>query len=154
MIREELRARGVEITVEHLRQVGNELRAGHGPGVLGERAVAKVASAGGNWAVTSIRHPREVEALRAAPDFTMVFVDAPRELRFERSLTRARPGDPLTLDEFRAAEEKQMNPEAGDPAAQALAATRELADRIIDNDGSIEAFEAKIEGLIAELSGG
>ena len=46
--------------------------------------------------------------------FALLFVDAPRERRFERSRARARPGDPKTLAEFAAAERAQLA--SADPA--------------------------------------
>lgn len=143
MIREELARRGREITIDALTEVGNELRRDHGPGVLGQRAIEHIDHSR-NWVVTSIRHPAEVAELRARPDFMMVFVDADQRVRFERSLARARSGDPQTFDEFAAQEARQMAPDGGDPAAQALAACRDLADETIANDGAIEAFREKI----------
>jgi hypothetical protein len=70
-------------------------------------------------------------------------------LRFERSLGRAREGDPDTLEEFAAQEERQMSAQGGDPAAQALAACRELADERIENDSTLESFKEKIELLLS-----
>ena len=148
MIREELRERGIEITIPNLTEVGNELRREQGPGVLGERALARIDSSR-DWVVTSIRHPAEVEALRKNPDFVMVFVDAPQRLRFERSLGRAREGDPITFEEFAAEEERQMSAQAGDPAAQALAACREMANERIENDSTLEEFIDRINHLLA-----
>jgi dephospho-CoA kinase len=152
MIREELRERGMEIAIPNLTEVGNELRREHGPGVLGERALARI-DASRDWVITSIRHPAEVEALRKDSDFVMVFVDAPRRLRFERSLGRAREGDPDTLEEFAAQEERQMSARGGDPAAQALAACREMADERIENDSTLERFKEKIELLVSRGRG-
>lgn len=143
MIRDELRRRGLEVSVANLTPVGNELRRDFGPGILARRALETMDFAR-NWVVTSIRNPAEVETLRTRPDFVMVFVDASQRVRFERSLVRARPGDPATFEEFVAAEERQMNPAGGDPAAQALAECRALADVILVNDGSYEEFEARI----------
>jgi len=107
MIREELRRKDLEITIPNLRRVGNDLRENNGPGILGERAAEVLADAD-RAVVTSIRHPAEVEALRKLGNFTMIFVDAPVELRFKRSRDRERPGDPETLDDFIAQEKQQM----------------------------------------------
>lgn len=151
MIREELGRRGRPITIDSLTEVGNELRRDHGPGVLGARAIEHIDHSR-NWVVTSIRHPVEVEELRARPDFMMVFIDADQRVRFERSLARAREGDPKTFEEFAAQEARQMSPDGGDPAAQALAACREMTDLTITNDGEIDEFREKIvEFLKREL---
>jgi len=147
IIRDELRLRGLKVTIPNLTRGGNELRRDHGPGVLAERALDRVDHAR-SWVVTSIRHPAEVGTLRGRPDFVMVFVDAPRRIRYERSNGRARKGDPVTFEKFKAEETRQMRPQGGDPAAQALAATRELADQCIRNGGSLESFRMRIEKFL------
>jgi dCMP deaminase len=148
IIREELAARGKAVTIPNLTAVGNELRRGHGPGVLAERALERMDFTR-NWVVTSIRHPAEAAALRARPDFVLVFVDAPQKVRFERSLSRARAGDPKTLAEFKAWEARQMDPHDGDPAAQAMAACRDLADDRLANDKDLAALQAKIDTFVS-----
>ncbi len=148
MLREELKRRGKPVTIPNLTAVGNELRRVHGPGVLGERAAEKM-DFSRNWVVTSIRHPAEVEALRSRPDFFLLFVDAPRKVRFERSLSRARKGDPLTFEEFEAAEKQQLSPKGGDPAAQALDACKKIADQNINNKHSREKLEEQITELVS-----
>jgi dephospho-CoA kinase len=148
MIREEIRRRGEEVTIPRLTQVGNELRAQFGPQVLAERALNHLTGVS-QAVVTSIRHSGEVEALRVRPDFTMVFVDAPIRVRYERSLDRARQGDPVTFEEFAAAEAQQMR--NGDPNSQQLQACREMADSILLNDGPLETLEERLDGLLAQL---
>lgn len=143
MIRNELKRRKVKETIPNLTRVGNELRSESGPGILGQRAL-KSLDYSRNWVVTSIRHPAEVAALRSRPDFVMVFVDAPQKVRFERSLSRARKGDPTTFEAFAAEEKRQMSPKDGDPAAQALADCRKLADVRISNNTTLEAFAEKV----------
>src|SRR3954467_3895344 len=63
IIRDELAARKLAVTVPNLTELGNELRREHGPGALAERALKRV-DFGRNWVITSIRHPAEVAALR------------------------------------------------------------------------------------------
>lgn len=148
MIREELRRRGQEVDIPNLTTVGNELRRDFGPGILARRALESMDFAR-NWVVTSIRNAAEVETLRTRPDFVMVFVDATQRTRFERSLSRARAGDPQTFEAFVAEEERQMQA-GGDPAAQALAECRALADVRLDNDGTYDEFTQKVVEFTAK----
>lgn len=148
IIREELAARGKPITIPNLTAVGNEFRRTHGLGILAERALGRV-DFGRNWVITSIRHPAEVEALRGRIDFVLLFVDAPQRVRFERSLARARPGDPQTFEKFKLWEARQLDPHQGDPAAQAMAACRDLAEEHINNDNDIDALKAKLDAFVA-----
>lgn len=149
MIRAELRRRGEPITIPRLTEVGNELRARSGPGVLGEMALEALEGAR-DAVVTSIRHGAEVAALRGRPDFVMCFVDAPIRLRYDRGLGRARGGDPVSFEEFEAAEHAQM--QSADPNAQQLAVCRDLADYVIENDGSRAQLEKQVEHVLAEAA--
>jgi len=148
MIREEIRARGQEVTLQATIDVGNELRAKGGPGVLAERALERM-DRYRNYVVTSIRHPAEVEALAKRKDFTLLFVDAPREVRFERSQKRARSGDFLSFEEFVEAEEKQAR--GADSVSQDLEACRGLAFREIKNDSTLETFKKEIAETLREV---
>jgi dCMP deaminase len=148
IIREELAARGKPATIPNLTAVGNELRRDHGSGILAERALART-DFGRNWVVTSIRHPAEVAALRRRIDFVLLFVDAPQRIRFHRSLARGRPGDPATFAQFRAWEARQLDSHKGDPAAQAMAACRDLADEHLNNDKGLSELRAKVDAFVA-----
>lgn len=149
IIRAEIRQRGEEITIPRLTEVGNELRTGFGPQILAERAL-RVLPEESEAVVTSIRHGAEVEALRARKKFVMVFVDAPSSLRHQRSLARAREGDPVSHEDFEAAERRQMA--SDDPNAQQLARCKEMADQVIQNDGSLPDFREKIERFLKEAA--
>jgi dephospho-CoA kinase len=96
-------------------------------------------------AVDSIRNPAEVETLRKVPGFVLLGVDAPAQVRFARSRLRARPGDPDSFEEF-AARERQEN--SSNPAGQQLLATFSLADRVVDNNGDLDALHRKVDDLL------
>ena len=142
VIREELARRGIEESRENMIEVGTELRAQGGPGVLAERAVASL-TGDLNYAIDSIRHPAEVEVLRGCGrPFKLIWADADIETRFERLRERARPGDPRTLEHLRALEDREMG--SGDPAAQQLLAVKELADFELRNDGELESLHQAV----------
>lgn len=145
VIRAEALRRGLPPDREHLIRLGNEMRRDGGPGVLAEGLLPML---GARSVIDSIRNPAEVGVLRGLPFFVLVGVRAPTRLRFERSLARARPGDPRTLEEF-AAREAQEN--TTDRAAQQLDATFALADRHLDNDGDLGQLHARIVVLLEEL---
>src|SRR6185369_16556827 len=97
--------------------LGNELREQGGPGALAERILPRLQPPA---LVDSIRNPAEVAVLRRLDGFVLIAIDAPVELRFRRSLERARPGDAVTLRDFRAKEQRENST---NPLAQQLAAT-------------------------------
>jgi len=142
VVREEAAARGLRPEREHLIRIGNLLRDEHGPGVLAERILLRLT---GRDVVDSIRNPAEVAVLRRLPHFILAGVRAPLEVRFHRSLQRARPGDPRTLDEFR---ERELQENSQDPNAQQLLATFQLADHVIDNEGRREELVQTLEQLL------
>lgn len=142
IVRDEAASRGLDPSREHLIQVGNELRRRGGAGVLAERVLPRL---GDRAVVDSIRNPAEVVVLRRAAGFILVAVEAPARLRFARTVARARPGDPLTLAEF---EERERQENSADPEAQQLLATVRLADRVLVNEGTIEALHVKVDEIV------
>ena len=145
IVREEAAARGLSPEREHLIRIGTLLREQGGLGVLAERLIPRL---GRRDVVDSIRNPAEVAALRSTPGFVLVGVDAPAELRFARSRLRARPGDPESFAEF-TARERQEN--SANPAGQQLRATFALADRVVENDGDLDALHLKVDALLDSL---
>ena len=145
IVREEAVARGLSDVREDLIAVGTSLRREHGAGVLASRILPRL---GGRDVVDSIRNPAEVEVLRGRSDFVLVGVAASHEVRFERSLRRARHGDPATPAEFRRREEQEN---ASDPSGQQLDATFRLADHVLENHGDLEALRRAVEALLARI---
>jgi dCMP deaminase len=147
VIRGDLRAQGLEPTRENMIRRGRELREAHGPAVLARRVLEQLPP-GRNCVIDSIRHPAEVESLRAAGDFKLIWIEAPVEVRFERSKRRARPGDAPNLAEFEALEARELG--SGDPAAQQLLRVAGLADATLHNAGEIGELERALERYVRE----
>jgi len=145
VIREEARRRDLPPEREHLIRLGNEMREKAGPGGLARGILGKL---GPRAVIDSIRNPAEVAVLRELPGFVLLGIRAPVELRFSRSLRRARPGDPITLEEFKA---REVQENSSDLAAQQLDATFALADRFVDNNGDLDQLAGRIRHLLAEL---
>lgn len=146
VIRDELRARGLEETRERMIETGNALRAAHGPAVLAERLLARLLP-DRNYVIDSIRHPAEVEALRrAGVPFRLLWVDADPRVRLERLRARGRGGDPESPAELERLEGRELASE--DPAGQQLLAVRELADFQLRNEGTLEALHADVRGVL------
>ena len=146
VIRDVLRERGQQETRERMIETGNEIRAARGPGglaqVLAERLVPDR-----NYVVDSIRHPAEVEVLRQRTNsFHLVWVTADETTRLERIRERGRSGDPRTLEELRRLEGRELA--SDDPSAQQLLAVRDLADFTVENDGTREELQTKVQEVL------
>ena len=149
VIREEIRSRCQEITRDRLVEVGNELRKKFGSSVLADRIISKIEKAPEkNYAIDSIRNPAEIEALRKRKGFRLIFIDAPIELRFKRIKERQREKDPMTFNDFKKAEDKEM--QSKDSSHQQLLKCRQMADVVIINDSSLKALYKKIDKLIED----
>ncbi len=128
--------------------LGRELRRQGGGGILAEMLLDILS--GEDAVVDSIRTPAEVEALRERGDFFLIEVRADQEARWERMNQRGRSGDPLDKEVFLRQEEAEAS--SKDEAGQALDATAEMADVTIDNDGTLEELERKLEEVWSNLS--
>jgi dCMP deaminase len=147
-IREEIRRRGQEISRERLIEVGNELRAKHGPGVLAERILQGLERSQ-NYVIDSIRNPSEVDVLRSRGNFTLLAVEAEEAIRFERSRKRGRENAASTLEQF--IEEESRELDSDNPAKQQLLATRQKSDLVVNNNGTIEELHRRLEELLVPL---
>lgn len=147
ILREELAASGEAASRDNLIRTGNELRARFGADVLARRTWEKV-SREPRAVIDSIRNVREIEHLRArgGPEFMLLAVDAPLEIRYERVRSRGRDESAGSLAEFRRKEEQEM---AAGEAGQQLAACLRLADRTIVNDGTLDEFRRKLEEALS-----
>lgn len=146
-IRDEIRARGQELSRESLIAVGNELREQHGPAVLAQRILRKV-DPDGNSVIDSIRNPAEVDALRHSGHFRLVLVTADTKKRFERIAKRNREGDPGTYERFLELDAREAR---GGSHAQNLEGVAALADHTLANDGSLEELKENVDRLLITI---
>jgi dCMP deaminase len=146
-IRDEINSRKQPITRELLIQVGNELRHQYGPAILAERILQKVED-DRNYVIDSIRNPAEVETFRGSKDFRLLHIHAPIEVRFRRTVERARENDPTTFEKFKELEDREA---VGEATAQNLAQVEKLADITIDNNGSLEELRPKIDAVVSRI---
>jgi dCMP deaminase len=151
VIRDELGARGIPETRERMIAAGRELREKEGPGALAERLARRLA-ADRNYAIDSVRHPAEVEVLRARTGrFRLLWVEAEEATRLARIRARGRPGDPATLGELQRLEAQELA--SGDPAAQQLLAVRELADLRVRNDAGLAELHRALQEILEQSLG-
>jgi dephospho-CoA kinase len=126
-----------------LHKTANELRASRGSGVLVELALEgfeKRKEVYKGVIVSGIRSIGEAEAIKAAGG-TLVFIDAPIEIRYQRAVERNRTdGDNQSFEEFKASEDQEMTAKTTDLNVQNMGAVRKLADTELVNGHSIDEF--------------
>ncbi len=145
LIREEATRRCIAHTRKHLIDIGNELRKTYGAGILAERALERIQT-GNNNVITSIRNPGEVTVLRTQPDFKLIALDAPLELRWKWMCERgARPDNIETIEQFIDFEREEHNI---DPTKQQLHLVQQLADVTIQNNGTLYELHTQLDTAI------
>jgi dephospho-CoA kinase len=142
VVRQEATRQGLDHSRESLIKIGTWLREQFGPGVLAERILPLL---GDRNVVDSIRNPGEIQVLRRLPGFLLLGVDAPIQIRFERSRLRARTGDGETLEEFARKESLELS---GQGPGQQLRVCLSLADHVIVNDGTIQDLRRSVQEVL------
>jgi dephospho-CoA kinase len=92
-----------------------------------------------------IRHVDELRILRQRPDFVLVAIETPLEVRFERIQHRGENADDttLTLEQFRKQHEHQTE--------QGIADLMQQADHTLKNTGTPEQLYAQLDALLEKL---
>src|SRR6202007_2198806 len=91
VIRDEIRARGLDPTRELLITIGNELRQRYGANILAERILAKIED-DKHYVIDSIRNPAGGDAFRAAKHFKLLRIEASPRIRLRTHFTEPREG--------------------------------------------------------------
>lgn len=148
ILREMMRKEEIEITTPNMTEYGNNLRARKGDGYL-SKVISDKIEGDENVVVTSIRQDGEITSYRErwGDKFLLVKLDAPKEMRLERLLRRARPGDVKSMAELEVIEAKQADGKGG---GMNMNKCFETADMEVDNSGSFEELYGKIDKLIKE----
>lgn len=133
----------IEHSRETLQQTSSMLR-----NTYGENILAKVMDGDTKndaheiIVVDGIRRIADIEFLKENPDFKMVFIDVSLEKRYERIVRRNENADDKnkTLEEFKLDAQRE--------AELTIRELRDYADVILDNNGTEEELENKIEDLL------
>ena len=143
IIREELTKKGVNHSRKNLFNMGNELRRKFGNNILALRALKRIKNP--NTVISSIRHPSEIAELKKQKNIFLIAIDAPIELRFARSLKRAKPGEEKTFEAFKNQELDESTERKG---FQQLRKCIRMADVLIINDKTIDNLYKKVDEII------
>ena len=139
---------------DSLNRVGNQLRQEHGADYVTRVLVDKALESGVNTVVESfytlseIHHARQ-ESRALGVKFTLMAVDADREIRYSRICKRASETDNLSFAEF--CEKELRESSSLDPKQHNLRACRDIADIVVLNQDSIEHFHRQLETRLAMI---
>lgn len=141
IVREKAKEKYGSVERPILYKTANELRDQHGSLVLGEMALQRYedfqTDFPGGVCVSGFRAWGEAEVIKRCGGI-IVFVDAPAEVRYQRTISRARDGEMRsTFEEFLAREAKENG---GVNKDYSIIGIKDRADIVLDNSGDIEQF--------------
>ncbi len=149
LIVEEIEKRGMINNRDSMVVVANDLREKLGAGYVAEELFKRAEKSGENAVIESLRTVGEIETLRKKGKFVLLAVDAEPKIRYQRVSVRGTSTDNVSFEKFLADEKKEM--ESTDPNKQNLKKCIEMADFKIENNGTIEELNSKIEKIYEQI---
>jgi dephospho-CoA kinase len=143
---EETERRGLENNRDNMVAVANELREKNSPSFVADELLKRALESGENCVIESLRTVGEIESLREKGNFSLLAVDADPKIRYQRILGRSSATDNIGFEKFLSDEEREMT--SDDPNKQNLKKCIELADFKIENNGTIEELNSKLEEIL------
>ena len=152
ILRLELKKRNINEDLPNLIDIGNVLRQEEGAGVLGKRILQLIQDNNEEKSlVDSIRNPEEIKELKiAGSNFVLLAIDAPLEVRYERVKNRGRAGSDISFEEFKKCDEQEFK--SDNPKSQQILACMNLADYKINNEGTLEELNTKIDNILEKIN--
>jgi len=138
---------------ESMQNVGNDLRKQYGGHILAKLSTEFMPREKPIMIVDGIRNPEEAGWLRKTykENFILLAIDAPQEIRFQRSQKRAGHKDAKTIEEFIEMDERDQG--KGEPGhGQNVSKCIEMANLKIINDNDEIKMKAQMNELFQILS--
>ncbi|MEA3272890.1 MAG: AAA family ATPase [Patescibacteria group bacterium] len=150
-IREECDRRSISKNLDNLIKTANELRVLHGSNYLAKLALEKIKNTNTKKAlVVSIRNLEEYRELRKNPDFKLIAIDAPIELRYQRAINRGGDKDQISFEKFKMLEEKEMaSPKENEMQMRPIIKS---ANYIINNESTVDELYKKVDGILEKFN--
>lgn len=151
VLKKEIMARGFEITRARCNAVSNELREKLGVDILAARTAEVIEQDNPDYVVIdAIRNPAEANFFKQKYGAKIIGVIADQEKRYEMFKARGTYTDEIqTFEQFKELDDREMS-QVG-VHKQQVGAALELADAIIENDGSVSDLKEKLEVTLADL---
>lgn len=128
---------------QNLVAIGEKLREIFGNDILGQILLTDLQRSTAKYnVIDGLRYIEEYELLKTLPDFRLVYITAPIEVRYARTKGRSEKTDEagMSLDTFKQKE--------NDSTERGIVDLASLADVTIQNGGSLEEFYASLYALV------
>ena len=145
VIREEVRKAGLPPTDENMGIISRSLREKDGMAAIAIACIPVVERLGSDLVlIDGLRGDAEVRALQDHfPDFVLIAITAPDEMRLSRLYSRRRSDDITSLDELQQRDARE--------ASFGLLNAIEMAEIIIENITDIETFKCDVVSVLDTL---
>lgn len=153
MLKDEAIARGLPTGRAALQALGSTLRETHGDSYLAERlrnSRGWLSSRSTLVVVDSFKHEAEVKEFQKQRRFTLLGITASEQLRWTRLIQRRRQGEPDTFEAFREQDAIDRGLK-GIPHGQQTDRLLEIADFVIENNGTIPEFLSELDRFVTKL---
>ena len=151
-IREEIIRRGLKITRDYLTEVANDLRSKFGNDILSKRTAEYLGTAKSDYfVIDSIRNPKEIEFFKSQYDMRVVAITADQRIRYERFIERKTNSEPMSFERFCEIDNKELYGDGGSHS-QRVKDCMDMADKTLENNGSVEELETKIDKMLSEFN--
>ncbi|MEK7494452.1 MAG: AAA family ATPase [Patescibacteria group bacterium] len=138
---------GLEETRLNLHNLSTALRHNYGENILAQGIQLRVIrdTSADLIVIDGIRRKYDMDFFVDFPGFVLIYVSAPIELRYERTIKRHQNADDQTktFEEFQADHERETE--------TTILALKEQAKFVIENTGSLEDLQVSIEKILEEL---
>ncbi len=148
---EKLASQNLEATRENLITLANKLRAENSPSYIIEQLLEQAVAESNNGQgciIESVRTLGEVQALKAAGQFTLLAVDADQRVRYDRVVKRKSATDMISFETFVEQESREMD-NGDDPTKQNLSGCIRAADHVLKNDRDLAALYAELDKILS-----
>lgn len=135
-----------------LQKFANLMREQYGEDLFAKSAAEEAENVDGKFLlVNGVRNPAEINVFKNP---LVIGVDAPREVRFQRTLQRSGPSDPKTWEDFLVCDELEKGSIDGKKGQQNLQCLSKAEVVIQNTSSSIETLEYYIDLLTDQLING
>ncbi|MBX8632399.1 MAG: AAA family ATPase [Thermoplasmata archaeon] len=145
LVRETVRRLNLELNGNNIGRVASVERLKYGNDIWARRTARNISAKNSNCIIDGTRSEAEVAYFRHhfGTDALIVTVYASSPIRYSRLRSRGRSDIPLSRGEFEERDRRELGWGLGNAIA--------LSDRILGNEGTIEAFRESIELLLRDI---
>lgn len=150
LLTEMLEERGEVVDRDGMNRIANELRAKNPAGVPAETFAKYEEEDGESDAIfESLHSVPEVEFIKSVGG-VVIAVTADSDIRYERILSRGSVKDNVTKEQFIAQQEREEKGST-DPNKSNIFDTIKAADFVIENNGTLEELQAKVDEILKNI---